>query len=406
MIKDYTVLAYKNLRRRGLRSYLTLLGIFIGIAVVVALIGLGDGLRAAVNAQFDVGSTEVLTVQAGGLSGYGAPGTGVVKPLTLEDADAIEELNNVIKAIPRNIKSLKAEFNDKGAVIFAASMPKGEDRDLIYETLNLDIQYGQRLEDNDVKKIVLGNDFLDAEKSGFGKAMKVGDKMTLNGVEFRVIGVMEKKGSFILDKVVLIDDDELRSLIDIGDNVDIIAVRITSKDAMPQVKRDIEKLLRQRRNVKEGEEDFEVTTPQAMLSTVNNVLLGVQIFIVIIALISIIVGAIGIVNTMTTSVLERKKEIGIMKAIGAKNSDIFLQFFIEAGMLGLIGGILGIIFGVTVGYIGTFGLNSFIGSTAAPNINLSLIIFSLIGSFLVGAIAGISPAMKAARQRPAEALRG
>lgn len=406
MISDYILLAYKNLKRRGLRSYLTLLGIFIGIAVVVALISLGSGLRAAVNAQFDVGSVEVLSVQAGGISGYGPPGTGVVKPLTLDDSDEIEKISDVVRSVPRNIKTLKGEFNDKLAIVFSASLPKGENREIIYETLGLDIQYGQNIKDTDVKKIVLGNDFLDADKNGFGKAMKVGDKMLLNDVEFRVAGIMEKKGSFIMDKVILIDDTELRKLVDIGDEVDIIAVRVTNKDAMDQVKSDIEKLLRERRDVKEGEEDFEVSTPQASLATVNQILLGVQIFIVIIALISILVGAIGIVNTMTTSVLERKKEIGVMKAIGAKNSDIFYQFFIEAGMLGLIGGIIGVIFGAAAGYVGTLGINSFIGSTMRPNINFTLIFFSLLGSFTVGAVAGIVPAMKAARQRPVEALRG
>lgn len=406
MISDYVLLAYKNLKRRGLRSYLTLLGIFIGIAVVVALISLGDGLRAAVNAQFDVGSTEVLSVQAGGLSGYGPPGTGVTNPLTLEDSDAIERINNVVRSIPRNIETLQAEFNDRSSVVFAASLPKGKDRDVIYETLDLDIQFGQNLKDSDINKIVLGNDFLNKDTNGFGKAVSVGDKMLLNGIEFRVVGIMAKKGSFIMDKVILIDDDELRDLANIDNSVDIIAVRVTTKEAMPQVKRDIEKLLRERRDVKEGEEDFEVSTPQAALATVNQIITGVQIFIVIIALISIIVGAIGIVNTMTTSVLERRKEIGIMKAIGAKNSDIFYQFFIEAGMLGLVGGILGVVVGALIGYVGTIGINSFIGSTMRPNINFALITFALLDSFIVGAVAGIAPAMNAAKQNPVDALRG
>ena len=171
-------------------------------------------------------------------------------------------------------------------------------------------------------------------------------------------------------------------------------------------KQDIEKLLRQRRNVNLGEEDFKVTTSEATLKTVNQVLSAIQIFIIIIASISILVGSIGIVNTMTTSVLERKKEIGIMKSIGARNSQIFLQFFVESGFLGLVGGILGIIFGIFIGYLGTMGINNWLGTEIQVQINFTLIFFTLLGSFLIGAIAGIIPAMNAAKQNPVEALQG
>src|SRR4030065_2538855 len=127
--------------------------------------------------------------------------------------------------------------------------------------------------------------------------------------------------------------------------------------------------MRQRRNVNIGEEDFEVSTPESSMKTVNSVLGAIQAFIIIIASISILVGSIGIVNTMTTSVLERKKEIGIMKAIGSRNSQIFMQFFIESGFLGLTGGLFGAIFGVLVGYAGTIGINNLIGTTINPQIN-------------------------------------
>ena len=168
---------------------------------------------------------------------------------------------------------------------------------------------------------------------------------------------------------------------------------------------EIEKELRQRRNVKIGQEDFEVSTPEAMLSTVNSLLGGVQAFIVMIALISIFVGAIGIVNTMTTSVMERVREIGIMKSIGAKNSDIFLQFFIEAGLLGFVGGVIGVLIGTGIGFIGILGINNFIGISTSFSPNLVLIFGTLVGSFLIGSISGIAPAMNAARLNPVEALR-
>jgi len=107
---------------------------------------------------------------------------------------------------------------------------------------------------------------------------------------------------------------------------------------------------------------------------------------------------------MTTSVLERRKEIGILKAIGAKNSQIFMQFFVESGFLGIIGGILGITLGVLMGYVGTIEINAFFNSTTSPQLNFMLIFFSLFGSFLIGALSGIFPAMKAAKQNPVQAL--
>jgi len=175
---------------------------------------------------------------------------------------------------------------------------------------------------------------------------------------------------------------------------------------MEKTKADIEKVLRKTRDVKLGEEDFEVSTPEAALETVNGIISGVQAFIVIIASLSILVGALGIVNTMTASVLERKKEIGIMKAIGARNSDVFMQFFIESGLLGLVGGIIGVVVGTLVGFLGTQGINSFIGSETIPEISLWLIFGSLVGSFVIGAVSGIVPAMNAAKENPVEALRG
>ena len=182
--------------------------------------------------------------------------------------------------------------------------------------------------------------------------------------------------------------------------------KVKESDLMDKAAEDIEKLLRERRDVKKGEEDFEVSTPEAALEDVNSVLAGIQAFIIIIASASIIVGAIGIINTMTTSVLERRREIGVMKAVGAKNSDIFLQFFIEAGLMGLIGGIVGVIIGINIGIFGTLAINNFIGSDISPKIDFILIGLSLLGSFLIGSIAGVVPALRAAHQNPVEALRG
>jgi putative ABC transport system permease protein len=405
MLSDYMLLAFRNVKKRGIRSWLTLLGILIGITAVVSLISLGSGLKLAVNSQFGVSSTEVITVQAGGVNAFGPPGSGVVNPLEVKDMEEIRRLSSVKRAIRRNIPTGKLEFNDRLVIGIAMNIPDGEDRKFAYEALDVKAELGRLLKDEDLNKVVLGHNFF-AEKVGLGKPVRPGDKVLINDKSFEVVGITAKKGSFIFDNIVHVNEKPLKDLIGYGDEIDLIVVQAKSKDAIDKTKEDIEKVLRRTRDVKLGEEDFSVSTPEAMLSTVNGVIGGVQAFIVIIASLSIFVGGLGIVNTMTTSVLERRREIGVMKAIGAKNSDIFIQFFIESGLLGLVGGILGVFFGVVLGFLGTQGINNFIGAETQPEISFVLIIFSLIGSFIVGSVAGIIPAMKAARENPVEALRG
>jgi len=394
-------LPFKNLKRRKLRSWLTIIGILIGIATVVSLITLGNGLKTAVLSQFDISSTEVLSVQAKGLSGYGAPGTGVTNPLTKDDVKAIEKLSVVEKTFARNIKTVKIEYNDEVKFGMAISIPE-EDRNSVYKIIGVEAEKGHLLKEGESNKVFLGHNYLDKT---FKREITPGKNILIQGKKFVVAGILKKKGSFLFDNIIAIGDDDLNDLIGYGNDVDIIGVKIKNKDLMDKAQEDIERLMRKRRDVKVGEEDFDVQTPQSILEKINSILGGIQAFIIIIASISIIVGVVGIINTMATSVLERTKEIGIMKAIGAKNSDIFWQFLIESGMLGLIGGIIGAILGVAMGYVGILGINTFIGSSANLNLSIPLILFSLAGSFIIGAVSGIAPAMNAAKQNPVEALR-
>lgn len=402
---DYAVLAFKNLKHRGVRSWLTLIGIVIGIMAVVSLISLGTALKTAVTSQFGVSTTEVITIQAGGLNSAGPPGSGAVNKLTLRDAEAIERLSSIELAIPRIISTVKIEFNKIVRFGYSTSAPMGKYRKFAYEALDFEIERGRLLQDGDTNKVVLGNNFY-TDDITYGEKIDIGNYILLQDERFEVVGIIKKKGSFILDNIVLMNDDSLRDLLNYGERADLIVAKVTDKSLMDRAANEIENEMRKRRNVRVGEEDFEVSTPEAALATVNSVLGGVQAFIVIIAFISIIVGAIGIVNTMTTSVLERKKEIGIMKAVGARNSQIFLQFLFESGLLGLVGGLVGAILGTLIGIIGTVGINNFLGAEIGINVDLFLISLTLIGSFLVGSISGILPAMQAARQNPVEALRG
>ena len=170
MITDFFSLAIKNLRHRGLRSWLTLLGIFIGVTAVVSLISLGNGLQMAVASQLGVSSNELITVQAGGLSGYGPPGSNVVDPLTQSDVDAIENLGSVENAVRRNIDSGMIEYNDNVNFRYVGSLPLNkEDRDLIYTQLDMEILSGRFLKVEDSGKVLLGNNY--QNKYGGGKQL-------------------------------------------------------------------------------------------------------------------------------------------------------------------------------------------------------------------------------------------
>ncbi len=405
MVKDYFYLAITNLKHRGIRSWLTLLGIFIGVMAVVSLISLGAGLKAVVAAQFGISDTEVIAVQAGGISSAGPPGAGVTKKLTEYDADAIRKLSNVESVIPKIITAGKVVFNNVAYFGMVTSIPSGKDRKIGYKIIDVSPIKGRLLNDGDNDKVVLGWNFY-KNNNIFGRVVVPGNTIKIQGKKFEVVGILKKKGSFMFDNIVLMNQKDIVDLFHYGKKLDLIAVKVNDKGSMNSVKLNIEKLMRNRRDVKSGKEDFSVSTPSAMLSSVNNILNGVQIFIIIIASISILVGAVGIVNTMATSVMERKKEIGIMKAVGAKNSQIFMEFLIESGLLGLVGGFVGIVFGVLIGIVGVFIMSNYIGTEVAPSINFVLIFGTLFGSFFIGAVSGIVPAMNAAKQNPVEDLRG
>ncbi len=401
---NYFILAYRNLKKKGIRSYLTLLGICIGILAVVSLITLSNGLKTAVSSQFGVSSTELITVEGAG-NGFGPPGTGQVTPLTQRDLEEIEKLSSVKAAVGRVIVAGRLEFNNKAIFGYATNIPSGDDREILYQQIEAKTIVGRLLEDGDSGKVLLGYNFY-VDKVGLDREVVPGNTVNIQGRDFEVVGIVEKKGSFIFDNIVFMNERDVESLYGPIEEWDFIAVLPRDKEEIDKTKEDIEKLLRRLRDVKVGEEDFTVSTPEASLKQVNSILNAITIFIVIVASISILVGAIGIINTMTTSVLERRKEIGIMKAIGATNHQIFMQFFIESGVLGLIGGAIGVIFGVILGISGISGINALLGAEVQPQISFYLIFFALLGSFLIGAFAGILPAMRAAKQNPVEALRG
>jgi putative ABC transport system permease protein len=407
MLKDYIKIAIGNLTHRKLRSWLTMLGIFIGIAAVISLISLGQGLENLVISQFNVAGTNVLTVQASGTQD-GPPGSGAVNKLTRKELEKIQQVSGVDVAVGRLVRTVTIEYNNIQSFGYSASIPDGKQRKALEDTLNLKTVSGRLLRDGDKNVVMLGNDFYNGgrQQKVFNKEIVPGSKVMLNGKSFVVVGFLEKKGSFTVDSMVLFNEQDMRDTMNISkDEFDIIAVRVKDIQQISKVKQDIERILRKERNEKVGEEDFIVQTPEAALKNLKSTLFAVQLFVYIIAGISIIVGGIGIMNTMYTAVLERTKEIGIMKSIGATNKVIFTLFFIESGFLGMAGGIIGILLGVGIAELFAFAgrtiLNSDLLSTYySPFIFIGALLFA----FIIGTLAGILPALQAARTHPVDAL--
>ena len=404
MIKDLFSYSIKNLRTRKLRSWLTMLGIFIGIASVVSLIGLGEGLREAVNSQFGFLGADIISVTATG--GFGPPGTGVVDPLTDDELDAIKDIKGIEGAAGRILESGKIVFNNKAAFGFAASIPDGEGREILEGAMNMKAEKGRLLKDGESGSVLLGYNFGEDDNT-FNKAISPGKKIEILDEEFTVIGIMEKKGNFQIDGAVFLNEDDLRDLIDRqGDDYDIIVAKFDRTADVDKITTSIEKKLRRIRDVDEGEEDFSVETPQSLLENVNSTLLAIQIFVYIIASISLLVGGIGIMNTMYTAVVERTKEVGIMKSIGAKNSTIFTFFFIESGFLGIVGGLIGITIGIIIANALAFAGQLALGSDLiSAHISVTLVVGALFFSFIIGSFFGTLPALQAAKLHPVDALR-
>jgi len=401
-MKDHFSLAFNNLRRRKLRSWLTMIGIFIGIAAVVALMSLGQGLQNAITEQFEMLGSDKIIIRP---KGMGLPGSaGDSLKLTLKDLKVIENVRGVEYASGYLTKQGQAKYKGEAGIGFVNGLTE-IDFERMMKMAGLEILEGRGLKDTDKFKVVVGYNHI-YKKDTWEKPMRVGTTIEIEGYEFKVIGVLSKIGNPIDDTSLYVQKDVLREILNIGDEESQILAKVASGFDPEDVAETVERKLRQSRGEKEGDETFNVQTSEQLLETFGNIFGVVQAVLVGIAGISLIVGGIGIMNTMYTAVIERTKEIGTMKAVGARNSDILYIFLFEAGLLGLVGGAIGVVIGYGLGksaeLMATQALGTNLLQAAFP---LTLIFGALAFSFVVGCIAGVAPAYQAAKLKPADALR-
>ncbi len=402
MIKDYVKFVFGALRQRKVRSWLTMIGIFIGIAAVVSLISLSQGMQVAIEKQFASLGTDKLIVQAAG-GGFGPPGAGVSVHLTSKDKKVIQGVKGVDLVVSRLIRVVKFEFKDEVRYSYAVTIPDDPDEfSLVVEANDYQIDQGRFPNKNSFEALVGAN----AAQTFFDKELELRNKVKIQGEEFKIVGILKKSGNPQQDSTFVLPEKKLLTILGINDEIDILPLRIESGEDPNIVASSIKKELRKFRNVEEGKEDFVVQSPQQIIATLNNILLIIQGVLVGLAAISLIVGGIGIMNTMYTAVLERTKEIGVLKAIGAKRSKILAIFLIESGFLGTVGGIIGITFGFIVSKLVEYAAFQVYGSNLiSAHVSIYLILGTLAFSFGIGTLSGFFPALQAAKLHPVEALR-
>ncbi|MFW5865975.1 MAG: ABC transporter permease [Nanoarchaeota archaeon] len=394
-------IAVNNLLHRKIRSWLTLIGIFAGIAAIVALISLGQGLEGAVAEQFAMLGVDSFTVQGTG-TGFGPPGTDTAGVVGEDDIRLIESIQGVNLVMGRFIQATQIESGGVTEQGFAFSMPEGQAFEYAIRQYNLETREGRIVDNKDHNLVTLG-----ASVTFDGRTPKVGEKVTVQDKNYRIAGILKKTGNPIIDRDILMSTNEMIDVFNLStDSYNLLTVVVHDENHIPQLAELTQRKMRQDRNLDKGEEDFSISTPQDTLESFQNILMTVQILLVGIAAISLLVGSINIANTMYTSVLERRRDIGIMKAIGARNSDILNIFLIESGLLGVVGGAIGLGMGVGIGKLVEVIASSQLGTgILQASVSPTLIIGSLTFAFVIGALSGTLPARQASQMNPVEALR-
>ena len=401
MLLNALLIAIKEIRRNILRSILTILGIVIGVASVIAMVMIGDGTTANVTANIEKLGSNMLNVRVG-QEKRGAPrDDNSAKPFKIEDITAIK--NEV-----SNLKGVTAENSGMANVVFGnksnSSLIVGTTSDY-FIIKDWEVEQGRIFEEGELSSgksvCILGTTVV---KNLFGDENPIGATIRIKNFPCSVIGVLASKGASSFgrdqDEVVITPLKMYQRKIQGNLDVSSIIVSVMEEKYIEDAKEQIISLMQDRRAVKVGEADnFHIRDMKDILNTMTSTTKMLTYLLGSIAAISLLVGGIGIMNIMLVSVTERTREIGIRLAIGAMQSEVLLQFLIEAIVLSTWGGIIGIFLGLGVGYgvVQIFELPYII--------NTQIILISFIFSTLIGVVFGYFPARKAARLNPIDALR-
>ncbi|MBI5361251.1 MAG: ABC transporter permease [Planctomycetes bacterium] len=392
------------LLRNKVRSFLTMLGIIIGISAVIAVVAVGEGATVMIKGQIQSMGNNLVTIFPGNMSRGGVSfGGGSRSTLTASDGDAIiRECSNIKAITPVNRRGAQVIFQEKNSW----TMVMGVNTSYL-EIRNWQMSSGSFFQDSDVtgatKVCILGATVVEEI---FGVEDPVGQIIRVKNMPFRVLGTLEKKGSAAWgqdqDDVIVMPWTTVSRVIQNSqlNEVNQVIISLTSMDMLEKAKKEITALLRERHKLTpSAEDDFSIMDVTEVTKTITETSRTMTLLLGIIASISLLVGGIGIMNIMLVSVTERTREIGLRMAVGARGKDILMQFLVEATVLAVIGGI----FGTTLGTIGAKLIAQF--SNWPVFISVNAVLLAFVFSAVVGVSFGFFPAWRAARLNPIEALR-
>lgn len=400
MYKESFLMAWASLIANKMRSILTMLGIIIGVAAVIALVSIGNGVKQDIQNSISSLGSNLLMVMPGAPRTPGVrPSAGSMKSLKVSDYEAIAKLDGVKAASPMTNGSYVVIYQNKNWTTSVSGVSYN-----YLDVNNWSMKSGRFLSEKNVQNrervAVVGKTVV---KNLFGDEDPVGAEIRVKNIPFRIIGVLNSKGSGVMgndqDDMVIIPYTTAMERVEGVDYLRMIYVVGKDENGIDRLQSDIENLLRVRHGIKDTNlDDFNIQNMNSIMETMEETTGTLTLFLGAVAAISLVVGGIGIMNIMLVSVTERTREIGVRKALGATYSVIVTQFLIEAVVISLMGGIIGIILGI--------GSSKLIGMASGMStvISVPTIVMSFAFSMAIGLIFGIYPARKAAKLNPIDAL--
>ena len=397
--KESVKYSLNSIKRSKARSILTILSIFMGIATIFIFVSFGWGLYDYIDEFTSSSSADKLLIMP---KGAGMPGLDTTFELLDDDVQVIENTPGIYKATGAYMDIAEIIQDDLKKYVFVMSYDP--DLPMIMELSDIEIVKGRALRASDSGKVTLGYNYL-IKNQIFPKTYSLNSKIDVQGQELRIVGFVEKIGNPQDDSNIYVTNDFMFELYPDEELSYSMIIARADKDNIDEVAERVEKKLRQARDLDEGKEDFTVQSYAGLLESYMVVLDIIIGFIILIAFISVIVSAVNTANTMITSVLERFKEIGILKSIGARNSEIFKIFLFESGFLGFVAGVIGVSAGWAVTNFAANILDDLGYGFLSPHYSWVLFAGLVLFATVTGAISGMIPAWKASKINAVDALR-